>query len=99
MAYDRDEALLCAMKALRRAGVREDEDALRLWTLKALDAHEAYMGQASDDGEYDEDDACEAVLAALEEDGMDEDAMQTLLMKLDAFIEAQVAYLEECELI
>ena len=102
--YDVQAATARIAKALRRAGAREPEEELRVWIDHAIDADMAYMksaGVLGAQGErlsgeaYDEDDACEAVLAAMEEDGMDEAAMQALLMKLDAFMEAEIAYLEE----
>ena len=85
----RDElAALCA-RALRRAGAREDDKALGAWVSLALDAHDAYAREAE---EYDPDDACEAVYAALAErqgiDDEDAEAVGALLMRLEAFMEA-----------
>lgn len=81
-------AALCA-RALRRAGAREDDAALETWVSLALDAHDAYARAAE---EYDPDDACEAVYAALAEalgvDEEDGEAVGALLMRLDAFMEA-----------
>ena len=105
--YDVKAAPARIAKALRRAGAREPEEELRAFIERAMAAHEDYMRAAGVLGErgewldgdmYDEDDACEAVLAALEE-GADEDAMQALLMKLDAFMEAEAGYLEEIGLL
>ena len=93
--YDAQEAAGRIEKALRRAGAREDEAALRAWVCRAIDADLAYMASLPEGGEYDEDDACEAVLAAFEPDGMDDDAAQALLMRLDAFMDAETEYLEE----
>ena len=96
--YDMQEAIPRIAKALRRAGAREADGELHAWIRRAIDADMAYMREAGvpDGGEYDEDEACEAVMAALEEDGMDDEAMQALLMRLDAFMEAETAYL--CEI-
>ena len=105
--YDVKAAPARIAKALRRAGAREPEDELRAFIERAMAAHEDYMrdagvmdehGEWLDAESYDEDDACEAVLAALE-DGADEEAMQSLLMKLDAFMECEAAYLEEIGLL
>ena len=76
--YDAQAAMARIGKALRRAGAREPEDELRAWIRRAIDADLAYMESAGvpDGGEYDEDDACEAVLAAFERDGMDDGAAQ-----------------------
>ena len=105
--YDVKAAPMRIAKALRRAGAREPEDELRAFIKRAMVAHEDYMRDAGvidergawlDADMYDEDDACEAVLAALEE-GADEETMPALLMKLDAFMECEVAYLEEIGLL
>ena len=105
--YDVKAAPLRIAKALRRAGAREPQEELDEFIERAMAAHEDYMRAAGaldadgawlDGGAYDEDDACEAVLAALEE-GADEEAMPALLMKLDAFMECEVAYLEEIGLL
>ena len=105
--YDVKAAPARIAKALRRAGAREPEDELRAFIERAMAAHEDYMraagvlgerGEWLDSEQYDEDDACEAVLAALEE-GAEEETMPALLMKLDAFMECEVAYLEEIGLL
>ena len=86
---EREEIFARCVRALRRAGAREDDAALGAWVSLALDAHDAYAGDAD---EYDPDDACEAVYAALadalgvgEDDG---EAVEALLLRLDAFMDA-----------
>lgn len=81
-------------RQMRRFGARGDDGELAEFARRALEADMAYareVGADEDPDAYDEDDACEAILAALEgEDGEepDEQTVQTRLMLLDAFMEA-----------
>ena len=52
---------------------------------------EGLMGE----GEYDEDDAFEALLDMLAGDEADEDAMNQLAQMLDSFMAAQADFMEE----
>lgn len=101
--YDVEKAVQCIAAGMRRAGVREADDALHAWIRRAIDADLAYMkasgaenGGEFDSDLYDPDDACDFIYEALSEGNEeDEEAVQALLMKLDAFMDAELAYLEE----
>ncbi len=79
---------------MRRAGARANDAALADFARRAIAAHEDYLrasGAEEDPDAYDEDDACEAILLALEgedETEPDEAAMRERLLLLDAFMEA-----------
>jgi len=51
---------------------------------------QGYMGE----GEYDDDEAFEALLERLADGTDDEDALNALAQRLDAYMEAQQAFLE-----
>lgn len=106
--YDAQDALARIAKALRRAGAREPDGELHAWINRAIAADMAYMraagvidaqGEWLDGEAYDEDDACEAIFEAMERDGMDEDAVQALLLRLDAFMQAETDYLAQIGLL
>lgn len=95
-------------QALRRAGAREDGEALRAWVTKALAAHDAYLlevcgcapGEPGFDPEaYDPDDACEFIYAAMAaQDGFDDEddaAVEGLLLRLNALMETVAEAIEE----
>lgn len=100
---DTQQAAAFIARQMRRAGARGADEELTAFALRALEADIAYMREAGADEDpdaYDEDDACEAILAALEEDDdaePDEQAMQTRLMLLDAFMEAEALWREQDE--
>ena len=97
----RQEDLSRIARLMRRFGARGDDGELTAFADRALAADAAYargVGADEDPDAYDEDDACEAILEALEaEDGAepDEQAMQTRLLLLDAFMEALASLREE----
>lgn len=93
----RQEDISRIARLMRRFGARGDDGELTAFADRALAADAAYMRRIGADA-YDEDDACEAILEALEaEDGAepDEQAMQSRLLLLDAFMEALASLREE----
>lgn len=81
------ETVEALAKSLRRAGANGDDAQLLAWARRAAQAYDAYASE-TDEACFDEDDACEAVLAAFEDEEMDEDAMQETLLRLSAFMDA-----------
>ena len=101
-ATDLREAAAFIAGQMRRFGASGDEIELTAFARRALTADIAYMrevGADEDPDMYDEDDACEAILAALEDedDATDEQAMQTRLLLLNAFMEAEALWREQGE--
>lgn len=103
--YDVEEAVAYIAGRMRKAGVREPDEALHAWIRRAIEADFAYMRESGADegGEfdselYDPDDACDFIYEALaDEKDEDGEAVQALLVKLDAFMDAELAYLEEID--
>ena len=101
-AIDLREAAAFIAGQMRRFGARGSDEELAAFAQRALAADIAYMRDVGADEEpdaYDEDDACEAILAALEDedDATDEQAMQTRLLLLNAFMEAEALWREQEE--
>ena len=100
---DRQEAAAFIARQMPRFGAHAAQEELLAFALRALEADEAYAREsgAQDDPDlYDEDDACEAILAALEAEDENEpgdEATQTRLMLLDAFMEARALWGERDE--
>lgn len=100
---ERQDAAALIARQMRRFGARGSDEELLAFALRALEADEAYSREAGaiDDPDlYDEDEACEAILAALEEEDEREpgdEQTQTRLMLLDAFMEAQALWRERDE--
>ncbi len=103
--YDVAEAAAYIARRMRKAGIRDADDALLAWIRLAIDADLTYMrragvevGDAFDSSRYDPDDACDFICEALSgEEEADDEAAQTLLMRLNAFMDAEMDYLEEID--
>ncbi|MGN0772381.1 MAG: hypothetical protein ACI4MP_01140 [Candidatus Ventricola sp.] len=101
--YDAEAAVLFIAKAMRKAGHREAQEELEGFIRRAIEADMAYMRETRvideeglmGEGEYDEDDAFEALLDALGEGIADEDEMNRLAQRLDSYMSAQADFLEE----
>ena len=101
--YDMDAAVPFIAKAMRKAGHRLPQPELEAFIRRAIDEDMAYMhecGALDDDGlmgegEYDEDDAFEALLDVLGEGVTDEDELNRIAQRLDSYMNAQADFLEE----
>ena len=88
-------------RAMRKAGHREPQDALEAFIRRAIEADMDYMHETDvldedglmGEGEYDEDDAFEELLARLAA-GQDEDGIGRTAQWLDAYMTAQADFLE-----
>lgn len=100
--YDIEAAVPFIAAAMVKAGVRAPRAELESFVRRAIgeDFHymqetgvldeQGYMGE----GEYDDDEAFEALLERLADGTDDEDALNALAQRLDAYMEAQQAFLE-----
>ena len=101
--YDLEEAVPFIARAMRKAGHRLPQPELESFIRRAIDADMDYMhacGALDDEGlmgegEYDEDDAFEALLDALADDPEDDAAMDALAQLLDSYMEAQQDFLDQ----
>ena len=101
--YDLEEAVPFIARAMRKAGHRLPQPELESFIRRAIDADMDYMhacGALDDEGlmgegEYDEDDAFEALLDVLGEGVTDEDELNRLAQRLDSYMNAQADFLEE----
>ena len=100
--YDVDAAVAFIEKAMRRAGHREPQQTLERFIRRAIEADMRYMRETGvldgeglmGEGEYDDDDAFEALLDALGEGVADEDELNALAQRLDSYMNAQQDFLE-----
>ena len=89
-------------RAMRKAGHKEPQEALEGFIRRAIEADMAYMREMDvidadglmGEGEYDDDDAFEALLDALGGDAADEDEMNRLAQRLDSYMAAQQDFME-----
>ena len=100
--YDIEAAVPFIAAAMVKAGVRAPRAELESFVRRDIgeDFHymqetgvldeQGYMGE----GEYDDDEAFEALLERLADGTDDEDALNALAQRLDAYMEAQQAFLE-----
>ena len=100
--YDIEAAVPFIAAAMVKAGVRAPRAELESFVRRAIgeDFHymqetgvldeQGYMGE----GENDDDEAFEALLERLADGTDDEDALNALAQRLDAYMEAQQAFLE-----
>ena len=100
--YDRDAAEAFIARAMRKAGHKETQEELERFIRSAIDAdmqymldtdvidEDGYMGE----GEYDEDDAFEALLDVLAGDTQDEDELGRIAQMLDSYMAAQQGFME-----
>ena len=100
--YDLSEAVSFITAAMRKA-LKLPKEELEAFVRRAIEADMQYMqecGVLTEDGlmgedEYDDDDAFEALLDMLAEDPDDDEAMDRTAQMLDAYMEAQQAFMEE----
>lgn len=100
--YDATAAVAFIARSMRKAGHREPQAELEDFIRRAIDADMRYMRAAGvidadglmGEGEYDEDDAFEALLDDLGAGVDDEDAMGRLAQRLDSFMNAQEDFME-----
>ena len=100
--YDRNAAEAFIARAMRKAGHKETQEELERFIRSAIDAdmqymldtdvidEDGYMGE----GEYDEDDAFEALLDVLAADTQDEDELGRIAQMLDSYMAAQQRFME-----
>lgn len=101
--YDAAAAVPFIARAMRKAGHREPQEALEDFIRRAIEADMAYMREIDvigedglmGEGEYDDDDAFEALLERLGEGVTDEDELNRLAQLLDSYMNAQQDFLEE----
>ena len=101
--YDLEAAVPFIERAMRKAGHRLPQPELESFIRRAIDADMDYMhacGALDDEGlmgegEYDEDDAFEALLDVLGEGVTDEDELNRLAQRLDSYMNAQADFLEK----
>ena len=99
--YDMEAAVPFIAKAMRKAGHKNPQQELEDFIRRAIEADMAYMREIDviDDeglmgeGEYDDDDAFEALLDMLGEDA-DEDGMNQIAQMLDSYMAAQQDFME-----
>lgn len=101
--YDVTAAVPFIAAAMRRTGHREPQTELEDFIRRAIEADMAYMHEMDvldadglmGEGEYDDDDAFEALLDRLGEGVTDEDELNRIAQRLDSYMSAQQAFLEE----
>ena len=101
--YDEAAAVAFIAKAMHKAGHREPQAELEDFIRRAIEADMAYMRETDvidedglmGEGEYDEDDAFEALLDALADDPEDDAAMDALAQLLDSYMAAQQDFLDQ----
>ena len=101
--YDLEAAVPFIERAMRKAGHRLPQPELDAFIRRAIDEDMRYMhacGALDDEGlmgegEYDEDDAFEALLDVLGEGVTDEDELNRIAQRLDSYMNAQADFLEE----
>ena len=105
--YDLEAAVPFIARAMRKAGHKNPQQELEDFIRRAIEADMAYMREIDviDDeglmgeGEYDDDDAFEALLDMLGEDIADEDEMNELAQLLDSYMAAQQDFMEASGLV
>lgn len=104
--YDPAAALTFIARAMRKAGHKLPQEELEAFIRRAIEADMAYMREIDvidedglmGEGEYDDDDAFEALLDVLSENAGDESEIDQLAQLLDSYMEAQQAFMESCGL-
>lgn len=100
--YDEAAAVVFIGKAMRKAGHKEPQEQLEDFIRRAIAADMQYMLDTDvidaeglmGEGEYDDDDAFEALLDVLSEGIDDEDEMNQLAQRLDSYMNAQQDFME-----
>ena len=101
--YDLEAAIPFIAAKMRKEGVKAKAEELNGFIRRALEADFAFMQEnevLTEDGlmgmgEYDEDDAFEAILDMLCGEEEDEDVIGQTAQWLDAYMTAQAAFMEE----
>lgn len=100
--YDLEAAVPFIARAMRKAGHKEPQEQLEDFIRRAIEADMAYMRETDvidedglmGSGEYDDDDAFEALLDVLGGEVSDEDDMNRLAQMLDSYMNAQQDFME-----
>lgn len=100
--YDIEAAVPFIAAAMTKAGVRAPRGELETFVRRAIDEDFRYMQETGvldeqgymGEGEYDEDEAFEVLLERLADGTDDEDALNALAQRLDAYMAAQQDFLE-----
>ena len=101
--YDVAAAVPFIAKAMRKAGHKNPQEELESFIRRAIEADMAYMLEMDvidedglmGEGEYDDDDAFEALLDTLAGDTEDDAQLDQLAQLLDSFMAAQQDFMEE----
>ena len=101
--YDLDAAVPFIARAMRKAGHKNPQEELESFVRRAIEADMAYMleiGVIDEDGmmgegEYDDDDAFEALLDILAEDCEDDAQIDGIAQMLDSYMAAQQDFMED----
>ena len=101
--YDLAAAVPFIAKAMRKAGHKQPQEELEAFIRRAIEADMAYMQEIDvidadglmGEGEYDDDDAFEALLDMLSADVQDDREIDQIAQMLDSYMEAQQAFMEE----
>ena len=101
--YDVAAAVPFIAKAMRKAGHKNPQEELESFIRRAIEADMAYMLEMDvidedglmGEGEYDDDDAFEALLDTLAGDIEDDAQLDQLAQLLDSFMAAQQDFMEE----
>ena len=101
--YDLEQAVPFIAAKMRKEGVKAAAQELEDFIRRAIDADFAFMQEnevLTEDGlmglgEYDEDDAFEAILDMLCQEEEDDDLIARTAQWLDAYMNAQAAFMEE----
>ena len=101
--YDVAAAVPFIAKAMRKAGHKNPQEELESFIRRAIEADMAYMLETDvidedglmGEGEYDDDDAFEALLDTLAGNIEDDAQLDQLAQLLDSFMAAQQDFMEE----
>ena len=101
--YDVAAAVPFIAKAMRKAGHKNPQEELESFIRRAIEADMAYMLEMDvidedglmGEGEYDDDDAFEALLDTLAGNIEDDAQLDQLAQLLDSFMAAQQDFMEE----
>ena len=105
--YELEEAIPFIAAKMRKEDVKAQAEELEGFIRRAIEADFAFMQEnevLTEDGlmgmgEYDEDDAFEAILDMLCGEEEDDDVIDKTAQWLDAYMSAQAAFMEECGLV
>lgn len=101
--YEIESAVPFIARAMRKAGHKLPQEELESFIRRAIEADMAYMLETDvidedgmmGEGEYDDDDAFEALLDVLAGDVQDDAQIDQLAQLLDGFMTAQQDFMEE----